>query len=258
MLFRRYSSRPISALSPFVRHCSTSAAVASTSSTPNSNSNASMANKKNFRPFNRKDEEELVKTLTTKPRHVLRKVRQLIWRSRKREQHFRNTVTFVMLTIQDNLRKQVLDPHAASLIMEGVMEECVRMSQHDMAHLLFRAFLRFRKHGCRITLDCLRHLFDSYKGTNNAELMHQLAVEMSGEKELRALCIAALLYANRPAEAEELRSKIPITDLTTNDIVALIDGYEKLKDWGKIEAILNEVPSYPQPQINPAPILKSL
>ena len=216
-----------------------------------------MASKRNFQPFNRSDEEELVNTLSTKPRHVLRKVRQLVWKSRKRELQFRNTVTFLMITIQENLRKESLEPSTASLIMEGIMEECVRLAQHDLAHLLFRAFLRFRKYGCKITVECLRYLFDSYKGTNSSELMNQLAQEMSGETELRPLCIAALLFAGKVNEAENLRKNVPLEQLTTGDIVAMIDGYSKLEDNQKLVSLLEEVKLFKPTQLDHQLIMKN-
>ncbi|KNH04076.1 polyadenylation/uridylation factor 1 [Perkinsela sp. CCAP 1560/4] len=212
---------------------------------------------RSFQPFNRNDEEELVHSLSTKPRHVLRKVRQLVWKSRKRELQFRNTVTFLMITIQENLRKQTLEPPAASIIMEGIMEECVRLSQHDLAHLLFRAFLRFRKYGCKVTVECMRYLFESYKGTNSTELMNQLAVEMSGESELRPLCIAALLFSGKVKEAENLRKTIPDTQLTTSDIVAMIDGYERLKESSKLMILLSEVKALDTKQVEHQTIMKN-
>ena len=216
-----------------------------------------VSSKRSFQPFNRNDEEELVNTLTTKPRHVLRKVRQLVWKSRKRELQFRNTVTFLMITIQENLRKESLDPPTASLIMEGIMEECVRLAQHDLAHLLFRAFLRFRKYGCKITVQCLRYLFDSYKGTDSSELMSQLAQEMSGESELRPLCIAALLFAGKVEEAEKLRQTVSFSQLGTGDIIALIDGYSKLKNTAKLMDLLGELDIQEKSELNLQEIMKN-
>ncbi|KEG05255.1 polyadenylation/uridylation factor 1, partial [Trypanosoma grayi] len=158
-----------------------------------------------FQPFSQKDEDDLVRVVKTKPRHVLKHVRQQVWRSRKRELHFRNTVTHLMIVLQEFLRKQLIDPASASQIMEGIMEECVKYAQHDMAHLLFRALLRFRKYGCTISIDALRHLFESYKENDSSELMLQLANEMRGDPALRPLCVAAYLFAGHPDEAEALQ-----------------------------------------------------
>lgn len=179
-----------------------------------------------FHPFSKKDEDDLVRVISTKPRHVLKHVRQLVWRSRKKELHFRNTVTQLMIVLQDFLRKEQIEPEHASAIMEGVLEECVKLSQHDMAHLLFRAFLRFRKYGCQITIDALRHLFESYKGTDSTELMNQLAQEMSYDFDLRAFCIAAYLFAGNIREADKLRAEVPISEMTPLDIVAIVEGYD--------------------------------
>ncbi|KAF5218940.1 kinetoplast polyadenylation/uridylation factor 1 [Trypanosoma cruzi] len=202
-----------------------------------------------FQPFSQKDEEDLVRVVRTKPRHVLKHVRQQVWRSRKRELHFRNTVTHLMIVLQEFLRKQLIDPASASLIMEGIMEECVKYSQHDMAHLLFRAFLRFRKYGCVISVDALRYLFESYKENDSSELMIQLANEMRSDPAMRPLCIAAYLFANHPEEADALHEGLSFSDLTREDIVALIDGYDKLRRTEKIMEVLQNVT---QLKIDPA------
>ncbi|EKG08031.1 hypothetical protein TCSYLVIO_000834 [Trypanosoma cruzi] len=194
-----------------------------------------------FQPFSQKDEEDLVRVVRTKPRHVLKHVRQQVWRSRKRELHFRNTVTHLMIVLQEFLRKQLIDPASASQIMEGIMEECVKYSQHDMAHLLFRAFLRFRKYGCVISVDALRYLFESYKENDSSELMIQLANEMRSDPAMRPLCIAAYLFANHPEEADALHEGLSFSDLTREDIVALIDGYDKLRRTEKIMEVLQKV-----------------
>ncbi|RHW74159.1 kinetoplast polyadenylation/uridylation factor 1 [Trypanosoma brucei equiperdum] len=194
-----------------------------------------------FQPFSQRDEEDLIRVVKTKPRHVLKHVRQQVWRSRKRELHFRNTVTHLMIVLQEFLRKQMIDPANASQIMEGIMEECVKYSQHDMAHLLFRAFLRFRKYGCVITVDALRHLFESYKENDSSDLMLQLANEMRGDPALRALCVAAYLFANHLEEAETLQEGLAFSDLTRDDIIALIEGYDKLNKTEKIMDVLKNV-----------------
>ena len=182
-----------------------------------------------FKPFNDRDENDLVKVITSRPRHVLRHVRQQVWRSRKKELQFRNTVTQLMIVLQDHLRKQLLDPQHASVILEGVLEDCVRFGQHAMAHLLFRAFLRFRKFGCVISIDALRNLFDSYKGTDNIEMMRQLANELKDQDGMRAFCIAAYLFAGMLEEAEALKSAIPSKEIQAQDLIAMAEGYDKIR-----------------------------
>lgn len=183
----------------------------------------------------------MVRVVRTKPRHVLKHVRQQVWRSRKRELHFRSTVTHLMIVLQEFLRKQLIDPSNASQIMEGIMEECVKYSQHDMAHLLFRAFLRFRKYGCVISVDALRYLFESYKENDSTELMVQLANEMRADAAMRPLCIAAYLFANHPDEAETLQKGLSFHEYTRDDVIALIDGYDKLRETGKVMEVLRNV-----------------
>ncbi|KAI5690917.1 PPR repeat family [Leishmania braziliensis] len=194
-----------------------------------------------FQPFSQRDEDDLLQVVKTKPRHVLRYVRQQVWRSRKRELQFRNTVTHLMILLQEFLRRQLVDPANASQIVEGVLEECVKYAQHDMAHLLFRALLRFRKYGCVITVNSIRCLFESYRNNDSGELMYQLAQEMKDVPELRPLCIAAYLFANREADAEALREGLSLTELGSEDVLALISGYEKLRRVEKLQEILQAV-----------------
>lgn len=204
-----------------------------------------------FQSFSQQDEDDLVRVIKTKPKHVLKHVRQQVWRSRKRELQFRNTVTQLMIVVQEHLRKQLLDPQNASIIMEGVLEECVKFGQHDMAHLLFRAFLRFRKYGCNITIDSLRYLFESYKETDSSELMLQLANEMRSDASLRAFCIAAYLFAGHVEEAEALRASIPFEFITNDDLIAIIEGYAKLRESDRIIDLVNNLPATGQRDYTP-------
>ena len=217
-----------------LRSCTTDGAVTA----------ATTGRRHQFQPFSERDESDLVRVITSKPRHVLRHVRQQVWRSRKRELAFRHNVTQLMIVVQDFLRKQLLDPQHASVIMEGVLEDCVRHGQHDMAHLLFRAFLRFRRHGCVISIDALRNLFDSYKGTDNSEMMLQLAAEMKGEPGLRAFCIAAYLFAGKPEDAEALKASVKPTELQAQDLIAIVEGYDKLNKRDKIVALIKDFDSF--------------
>lgn len=194
-----------------------------------------------FRPFSSKDENDLVQVITTKPRHVLKYVRQQVWKSRKRELQFRNSVTHIMIVLQEFLRKEVITPSVASNIMEGILEECVTYSQHDMAHLLFRAFMRFRKYGCQISVKAVRNLFESYKTSENKDLMLQLVDEMKEDSELRSLCIAGYLFAGKEAEAEELLGGTSYESLPKEDIVALVEGYAKLMKGDKVVTIVREL-----------------
>ncbi|CCW69120.1 unnamed protein product [Phytomonas sp. Hart1] len=194
-----------------------------------------------FRPFTERDEKDLVQVVKTKPHHVLKHVRQQVWRSRKREVQFRNTVTQLMIILQEFLRKQMINPEHASQIIEGVLEECVTYSQHDMAHLLFRAFLRFRKYECTISVNAIRHLFESYKTTNSAELMLQLAQEMKSDTALRSLCVAAYLFANDEAAANALCEGLSLLELPKEDILALITGYDHLEKTEKLFEILDSL-----------------
>lgn len=197
-------------------------------------------NRTAFQPFTQKDENDLVQVIKTKPRHVLKHVRQQVWRSRKRELYFRNTVTHLMIILQEFLRKKMIEPAYASDIMDGVLEECVTYAQHDMAHLLFRALLRFRKYGCTISVNSIRYLFESYKNNDTADLMLQLANEMKEDPALRPLCMAAYLFAGHEAEADALREGIALSDLSKDSLLALVAGYEKLRNNQKLLELMEQ------------------
>ena len=209
-------------------------------------------------PFNERDESELVKVIRTKPRHVLKHVRQQVWRSRKKEVQFRNTVTQLMIVLQEFLRKQLLDPQHASSIVESVLEECVKQGQHDMAHLLFRALLRFRKYGCTVTIDSLRYLFESYRENDSSDLMIQIANEMKTEPEMRPFCIAAFLFGGRVDEAEAIFQAVPLANLTTQDIVAIVEGYVQHSSTEKILDVISKLSELPGKSVeDTAPVYRA-
>ena len=82
---------------------------------------------------------------------------------------------------------------------------------------------------------------------NNQEFMYQLACEMRGESGLRPLCMAALLYAGRPKEAEAMRGAGGETgEMTTQDRLALLEGYDKLDDVKRLGELEREFLETPQ------------
>lgn len=193
-----------------------------------------------FQPFTSKDENDLVRIVTTKPRHVLKYVRQQVWKSRRRELQFRNSVTQIMIVLQESLRKGHIDATVASEIMEGILEECVSYAQHDMAHLLYRAFMRFRKYGCHISVNAIRFLFESYRTSESKDLMLQLAEEMKDDKALRSLSIAAYLFSGNEKEAEALLEGMPYSELSEQEAIALVEGYAKLSKSDKVVVVVQE------------------
>ena len=188
-----------------------------------------------------REEEDLVNMLSVKPRHVARHVRQLMLTQRKRLSHFRNTVTYLMIVLQGKLRRGEMRPEDATHVVEGVMQECVRLHQADMAHLLFRAALRFRKYGVRVTIACVKYLFESYKTSSDVtELMVQLATEMKEDPELRPLAIAAFIFGGKSLEATALRSLVPRDQLRAEDFCAMIEGHAKFCNWTAVGQLVDE------------------
>ncbi|KAH8613761.1 PPR repeat Pentatricopeptide repeat domain [Trypanosoma vivax] len=194
-----------------------------------------------YRPFSSEDEEKLAAVLTSKPRHVARYVRQSVLHSRRRVTHFRNSVTFLMIALQSKLQKGEITPSDASALVEGLMKECVELRQGDMAHLLFRASIRFRKYGMGIGYALVKHLFDSYRADNAKELMRSMAAELRGDVSLRMLAVLAYHLSGDHSEGSELLQTIPSDKITTADYCALLDVYGVSGRYDDIASLVKQL-----------------
>lgn len=177
-----------------------------------------------YRPFSSEDEAVLASVLSTKPRHVARHIRHSMLRSRRRVAQFRNAVTYLMISLQAKLQRCEIKPGDATSIMESLMRECVDLRQGDMAHLLFRAAIRFRKYGLVVGFPFVRHLFESYKRENAKELMCSMAEELKASEEMRVLAVLAYQFSGQREESAALWEKVPKERLTTKDYCAVLDG----------------------------------
>ena len=196
--------------------------------------------KRGFHPFSLQDEEELVRTLSTKPRHVARRVRQLAFGTHKRIHQFRNTVTYLMLVLQGKLQRKEMEPAMVSSVMEDIMRECVVLKQRDLAHLLFRAAIRFRKYGMGVSVRCVQLLFESYRTAGARELLKNLAEELKPQPELAPIAICALVFAGEVNEALEMQKALP-TKLSTADLQTVIAGLGQVERWDCIESMVASV-----------------
>lgn len=201
-----------------------------------------------FRPFSVEDEAQLVSVLTTKPRHVARHIRQAMLSSRKQTLQFRNAVTFLMIQLQSHLQKGALPAAEASAIVESVMKECVELRQSDMAHLLFRAALRFRKYGLVITHRCVKHLFSSYQSGDARSLMLALADELKGDPAMRSMALSAMVFGGNVDEAITWLKSISLLELTTEDLVAFLDGCGSQRRYPLVETLFSDFLSLAQSQ----------
>lgn len=188
-----------------------------------------------YRPFSSDDEAALASVLASKPRHVARHIRQSMLHSRRRIAQFRNAVTFLMISLQSKLQRKEMSPADATAIMESLMRECVDLRQGDMAHLLFRAAIRFRKYGLTIGFPLVRYLFESYKRENARELMRSMAEELQGSAEMRVLAVLAYQFSGLYDESMALWAQIPRESLTTSDYCALA---ESLGMMGRYEDVV--------------------
>ena len=205
-----------------------------------SGTHPTLSARRNFQPFSQRDEEELVRVLTTKPKHVARHIRQSILQSSRHIAQFRNSVTYLMILLQSKLQKKEITPENAALVIQGIMSECIATRQSDMAHLLFRAAVRFRKYGVKLSNECVRILFDSYRGNQARELMETLANELRREKDMRAIVMTAYIFADQPEAALAVKAEIPREELTTEDFCAVIEGFGALGRHQEIEGIVKE------------------
>ena len=149
-----------------------------------------------------------------------------------------------MIALQNKLQKLQLDPSDASAIVESIMKECVDLRQSDMAHLLFRASLRFRKYGLKLSYVCVKHLYDSYRAGSAKDMMGSLADEihkdLEGNAELRPLVLGALIFAEQYDKATALKDSIPPAQLTTEDLCAMIEAYGSKRRFNTIVELLND------------------
>ncbi|KAF5225646.1 hypothetical protein ECC02_001410 [Trypanosoma cruzi] len=194
-----------------------------------------------YRPFSSEDEAQLAAVLTTKPRHVARYVRQSMLHSRRRITQFRNSVTFLMIALQSKLQKGEIAPDDALALVESLMRECVDLRQGDMAHLLFRASIRFRRYGMKIGFQLVKHLFDSYRTDNAKDLMKNMADELRGEESLKMLAVVAYQFAGEYDEARELLQEIPQERLVTSDYTALIEAYGMTSRYDEIMNLVRQL-----------------
>ncbi|KAG5492715.1 hypothetical protein JKF63_01295 [Porcisia hertigi] len=177
-----------------------------------------------YRPFTSEDEAALASVLSSKPRHVARHIRQSMLHSRRRIAQFRNAVTYLMITLQSKLQRKDIRPEDATAIMESLMRECVDLRQGDMAHLLFRAALRFRKYGLTIAFQFVRYLYESYKRESAKELMRGMAEELKVHDEMKVLAVLAYQFSGQREESAVLWKAIAKETLTTSDYCAVLEG----------------------------------
>lgn len=194
-----------------------------------------------FRPFTAEDEAQLTSVLTSKPRHVARHIRQSMLQSRRRIAQFRNSVTYLMILLQSQLQKKEISSEDSTVILESIMRECVDLRQGDMAHLLFRATIRFRKYGLQVGYPFVRCLFESYRLDNAKELLKNMADELRNEAPLRFTAVLAYQLSGEHAQAMALLREIPEDTLQTADYCALLESFGASAAYEDIERMTTEL-----------------
>lgn len=194
-----------------------------------------------YRPFTSEDEAQLTAVLTTKPRHVTRHIRQSMLHSRQRIAQFRNAVTYLMILLQSQLQKKQIDPLESTVLLESLLKECVELRQGDMAHLLFRASIRFRKYGVVVRYPMVRSLYDSYRHDNSKELMLGMAEELRNDPLLKRVAILAYQFGGDVDKATALLGEVSRETLETSDYCAFMEGFGVTGHYGHTARLVDEI-----------------
>lgn len=237
---RRFGSARVGSYLRFSSAATVSASAAPPLGTLAAPTRALLAGRRSFQPFSEREEEELVKVLSTKPKHVARHIRQNILQSSRHIAQFRNAVTYLMIMLQSKLQKKEINPADAAQVIQGIMIECVATRQGDMAHLLFRAAVRFRKYGLQLTTETVKTLFDCYRGSQAKELMETLANELRDDPDMRPIVMAAYIFAGNIEAAKAIKAATPREQLTTEDFCAILEGLGVIGLYSEMSGYVKE------------------
>lgn len=173
----------------------------------------------NTRSFTPEDEVKLTQVVLQSPSHVVEHVRESMKRSPRRVIHFRNCVTYVAIILQSRLHAKTISPQDSSLIMEGLLKECMVLKQSDLAHLLFRAALRFNAFGTVARPSFVKLLYQSYRGNKGGErVIKNIADELKG-KEMHSMAAIGYCLAGDSSGID----CFPFSSATAEDVVVLIE-----------------------------------
>ena len=224
---------------------------------------------KNFSSFSASDEKQLLNSLVSHPRRILRKVRVNVQCSAQRLLTFRNLLTQIMILLQSRLKdmhrapQSTTDSHAQkeykhiSMLLEMMLEECREFRCVDLAHLIFRAWLRFHsKYGLEISSEAVLVLLDIAKrnailhGQGKSDdkvkstkaFLETISAEMENMPTTLELSLIPLCYLEKHDKIREVKEKIAQNrgSLTAETYISLCEGYGILNKPEEILKLLHE------------------
>ncbi|KNH05754.1 polyadenylation/uridylation factor 1 [Perkinsela sp. CCAP 1560/4] len=234
-----------------------------------SNSPAQSSANRNFVSFSAEDEQQLLTSLVSHPRRIMRKVRLNVQTSAQRLMTFRNLLTQIMIVLQNRLktlsqfqgdekrpRKEAEYAHISGLL-EMMIEECREFRCVDLAHLIFRAWIRFHgKYGLEITSEAVLVLLDIAK--RNIIMLEQekdkskikatrtfldtIASELEKIPTTLQLALIPRCYLGNDEKVNAVKDKIIAQHgcLTPSSFIHLAEGYGNMNRPDELFALLKQ------------------
>lgn len=176
------------------------------------------------RIFSSSDEAQISHALAVQPGQVSEMIRHSMENSRKRILYFRSSVTYVTIILQSRLQARNISVCDAANVMSDLLKDCATLRQADMAHLLFRAGLRFHRYGVVIPAVFLKSLYQSYRGNRGmSAVMRNVSDELRKVEGLAFLSSLASVLASNDGPwvcAEE-----DILKLSPEDLIAVLECF---------------------------------
>lgn len=195
--------------------------------------------------FSSEYEMKLCEVVSKDPARVAQYIRESMQKSRRRIIHFRNSVTHVTIVLQSRLHAKTISISDASVVVEELLKECVFLKQADMAHLLFRAALRFSQMGSIVRPSFLVYLYQAYRGNKAVEgILKSIAEELRNSKfspeERKILTfVACILSGDKSCSLECLNLEYLTCDVAT----VLLESLSLVKRNSDMVALLERVVS---------------
>ena len=189
-------------------------------------------------------EAEMASALSGGRTNIPRRIRTLVKGASQQTVRFRHAVTYLMILVQGKLARKEIDPAVVANLVDDVMEECTKAGQGDIAHLLFRAALRFRKQGVKLSAKSLRCLYTAFSHDDAKELMQSLGKELAGEVNAGgspSLAVTALCYGGLVDEAAAIVAKTSLKSLASQEVSDMVRAYTAKERNDAAEALLNRV-----------------
>lgn len=188
--------------------------------------------------FNAETEKRLSDALLHNPSQLIPTIRDSMYHSRRRILHFRNCVTYVTIILQSGICSSTISPADASSVIEKLLRECIMYSQDDIAHLLFRAAVRFDKFGPVVRPSFLKLLYHAFKDSENCQqIFISIGEEMSKMEKKDVLSTCAFVLGGKKCCKVD---HFTFENLTSDEITLLIECFGLKKESKQILFLLEK------------------